>query len=69
MKLSFLALVIGFCIDLLIGDPSKSKKKLGWQPTYDLNSLIEDMVSSDIKLMKKERYLKDGGYQTLNYFE
>ncbi len=56
-------------VDLLIGDPSKSKKKLGWQPTYDLNSLIEDMVSSDIKLMKKERYLKDGGYQTLNYFE
>ena len=56
-------------VELLIGDPSKAKKQLNWEPEYDLAALIEDMVSSDIKLMKKEQYLKEGGYQTLNYFE
>jgi GDPmannose 4,6-dehydratase len=56
-------------VDLLIGDPSKAKAKLGWEPKYDLPALVKDMVWSDIKLMKKEQYLKEGGYQTLNYFE
>jgi GDPmannose 4,6-dehydratase len=56
-------------VDLLIGDPSKAKKQLGWEPKYDLDALISDMIHSDIKLMKKDCYLQDGGYQTLNYFE
>jgi GDPmannose 4,6-dehydratase len=56
-------------VDLLIGDPTKSKTKLGWEPKYDLPALIADMMSSDIKLMKKESYLKDGGYEIMNYFE
>ena len=56
-------------VDLLIGDPSKANKKLNWKPQYDLQGLIDDMMASDIKLMKKEKYLKDGGYETLNYFE
>jgi len=56
-------------VDLLIGDPTKAKEKLGWEPQIQLAELIEDMMSSDLKLMQKDRYLKDGGYQTLNYFE
>ena len=56
-------------VDLLIGDPSKAKEKLGWEPMIQLEELIEDMMTSDLKLMQKDRYLKDGGYQTLNYFE
>jgi len=56
-------------VDLLIGDPSKSKSKLGWEPKYDLNGLIQDMMQSDIKLMKKDAWLREGGYRTLNYFE
>ncbi|MCF8363902.1 MAG: GDP-mannose 4,6-dehydratase [Prolixibacteraceae bacterium] len=56
-------------VDLLIGDPTKSKTVLGWQPEYDLNGLVKDMMQSDIKLMKKECYLKEGGYRILNYFE
>jgi GDPmannose 4,6-dehydratase len=56
-------------VDLLIGNPEKSKKKLGWEPEYDLAALVKDMMESDIKVMKKEVYLKEGGYQTLNYFE
>jgi len=56
-------------VDLLIGDPTKAKEKLGWEPKIQLEELIEDMMTSDLKLMQKDRYLKDGGYQTLNYFE
>lgn len=56
-------------VDLLLGDPSKAREKLGWIPEYDLDGLISDMVSSDLILMKKEHYLKNGGYKTLNYFE
>lgn len=56
-------------VDLLIGDPTKSKTKLGWEPKYDLPALVADMMQSDVKLMKKESYLKEGGYQIMNYFE
>jgi GDPmannose 4,6-dehydratase len=56
-------------VELLIGDPTKAKTVLGWQPEYDLDGLIKDMMQSDIKLMKKECYLKEGGFRTLNYFE
>jgi GDPmannose 4,6-dehydratase len=56
-------------VDLLIGDPTKSKTKLGWIPQYDLKGLVEDMMQSDIKLMKKDAWLREGGYRTLNYFE
>ena len=56
-------------VDLLIGDATKARTRLGWEPKYDLASLIEDMMLNDIKLMKKESYLKEGGYEVLNYFE
>ena len=56
-------------VDLLIGDPTKSKNKLGWQPKYDLAALVKDMMQSDVELMKRNRYLKEGGYSILNYFE
>lgn len=56
-------------VDLLMGDPSKSKAKLGWQPKYDLPALVSDMIISDLHLMKKDEFLKEGGFSTLNYFE
>jgi len=56
-------------VDLLIGDASKAKNKLGWTPEYDLKDLVKDMMQSDLKLMQKEHFLKEGGYETLNYFE
>ena len=56
-------------VDLLIGDPTKSNTKLGWKPKYDLPSLVKEMVLSDLHLMKKDEYLKRGGFNTLNYFE
>ncbi|MCL2074754.1 MAG: GDP-mannose 4,6-dehydratase [Marinilabiliaceae bacterium] len=56
-------------VDILVGDPTKAKTKLGWQPEYDLKMLVDDMMTADLKLMKKEKYLKAAGYKTLNYFE
>ncbi|MCL2649398.1 MAG: GDP-mannose 4,6-dehydratase [Candidatus Azobacteroides sp.] len=56
-------------VELLIGDATKSRTKLGWIPQYTLPMLVEDMMINDIKEMKKEAYLKDGGYRILNYFE
>ncbi len=56
-------------VELLIGDPTKAKKQLGWQPKYDLESLTKEMVNADIEIMKKEKYLKDGNYRILNNFE
>ena len=56
-------------VDLLIGNSEKARKKLGWEPVYSLTDLVHDMMVSDIKLMKKESYLREGGYRILNYFE
>lgn len=56
-------------VELLIGDATKSRTKLNWTPEYDLKSLVEDMMRSDVKIMKKETYLKEGGFRILNYFE
>lgn len=56
-------------VDLLIGDPSKAKEKLGWEPETKLDELIEEMINSDIEFFKKEKYLKDGGHATQNFYE
>jgi len=56
-------------VDLLLGDPSKAEKKLGWNREYNLQELVDDMMKSDLKLMTKDTYLKDGGYKIMNYFE
>lgn len=56
-------------VDLLLGDPTKSKTKLGWEPKHDLKSLVTDMMTSDIALFKRDLYLKEGGHQVLNYSE
>ena len=56
-------------VELLIGDASKAKNKLGWVPKYDLAYLVKDMMQSDLQLMKKDTYLKEGGFRTMNYFE
>ncbi len=56
-------------VDLLIGDATKARTRLGWEPRYDLASLITDMMEGDVKLVKKEVYLKKGGFYTPNYFE
>ena len=56
-------------VDLLIGDPTKSKTKLGWQPKYDLKMLVEEMVSSDVKLFQRDIHLAKGGHKILRQAE
>jgi GDPmannose 4,6-dehydratase len=56
-------------VELLIGDPSKAKAKLGWEPKVQLPELVKMMVESDIKLARREVHLKEGGYKTENYYE
>lgn len=56
-------------VDLLIGDASKAKNKLGWTPEYSLEELIKEMMIHDISIMKKELYLKNGGHTINNNYE
>ncbi|MFH1119552.1 MAG: GDP-mannose 4,6-dehydratase [Bacteroidota bacterium] len=56
-------------VELLIGNPAKANSVLGWKPEYDLKGLVKDMMASDLHLMKKDKYLKEGGYSVLSYFE
>jgi GDPmannose 4,6-dehydratase len=56
-------------VELLIGDATKAKEKLGWVPQIKLPELVKDMMQSDLKLMQKDAYLKEGGYTVNNYFE
>jgi len=56
-------------VDLLIGDANKAKEKLGWVAKHTLQDLVIDMMQSDLNLMKKDEYLKKGGFNTLSYFE
>jgi len=53
-------------VDLLIGDPSKARNKLGWVPEHNLASLVKDMMQADLKLMQKRQYLNAGGYHPSN---
>lgn len=56
-------------VELLIGDPTKAKTQLDWEPKYDLPLLVQDMVRADIALFKKDLLLKSKGLDTLNYHE
>jgi len=56
-------------VELLIGDPTKAKTKLGWEPKYDLAALVKEMVHADKLLFAKEKLLKDSGFQVKNQFE
>ncbi len=56
-------------VDLLIGDATKANTKLGWIPKYDLEALVKDMMAGDMHEVKKDEYLKAGGFKVHNYFE
>lgn len=56
-------------VELLIGDATKAKEKLGWVPKHDLQALVADMMQADLQLIKKEDYLKKNGFKTPDYFE
>lgn len=52
-------------VDLLLGDASKAKAKLGWPPKYDLEALCREMVKEDLQEAKREKFLRENGYEVL----
>ena len=56
-------------VDLLIGDPTKAKEKLGWIPEHDLKDLVKDMMKGDVQLMKKDVDLLKAGHDILKQAE
>ena len=56
-------------VELLIGDPTKCNQKLGWKPKYDLKGLVNDMMTNDLDLYKRDKYLQKGGHKIMNYYE
>jgi len=51
-------------VDLLIGDASKAREKLGWQPTCNLQQMIEEMIKADLEEARKDQLLQSSGFQT-----
>ena len=56
-------------VELLIGDASKAREKLGWVPKYNLEQLAEEMVAADLKLFKSNVLLKESGFAIKNQYE
>ena len=56
-------------VDLLIGDPTRANKLLGWKHTYGLKSMIAEMVQSDVEIFRKEQILKEQGFEIKDYFD
>ncbi|OGX81659.1 GDP-mannose 4,6-dehydratase [Hymenobacter lapidarius] len=56
-------------VELLIGDPTKAKTKLGWVPKHDLASLVKDMMHADVELFRRDAYLLEGGHKVYSYHE
>ena len=56
-------------VDLLIGDATKSKEKLGWVPNYSIDDLVEEMVAADLEVFKREQALKEAGFRVRNEYE
>ena len=56
-------------VDLLLGDPTKAKEKLGWTAKYTLDELAKEMIDADIDHFRKQLILRESGYKTLNQYE
>jgi GDPmannose 4,6-dehydratase len=56
-------------VDLLIGDASKAKEKLGWSPKIELPELVQEMVNEDLRAFKRDQYLLEGGHDIMNFNE
>ena len=56
-------------VDLLVGDASRAKEKLNWTPNYTVKDLVQEMVQADLEQFKKDRHLKDAGFEIPNQFE
>ena len=56
-------------METLLGDASKAKEKLGWEPKISFKKLVEEMTLSDLKSAEKNELINKHGYEVKNYFE
>lgn len=56
-------------VEKLVGDASRAREKLRWKPRYNLDTLISEMISADLEIFRKERMLKDKGFEIKNQYE
>ena len=56
-------------VETLLGDPSKAKRELGWEPKVSIDELVREMVQSDYQLAKRDSLIRDAGYRTFNHRE
>lgn len=56
-------------VETLLGDPSKAKAKLGWEPKISFNELVKEMVREDLKSAERDELVKRHGYYANDYNE
>ena len=56
-------------VQVLLGNPSKAKKKLHWEPKHTFEEMVKEMIQSDLQLFKKQKILKEHGYEILKQYE
>jgi len=56
-------------VELLLGDATKARTKLGWKPAHTFSELVSDMVRNDLKEAEKEHHLKKNGFKTYEFNE
>lgn len=56
-------------VDLLLGDPSQAQNELGWKREFSLSDLVDDMMQSDLNLMRKDQFLQNNGFKIMRYYE
>ena len=56
-------------VESLLGDPSKAKALLGWEPKISFEKLVEEMAAEDLKAAERDKLIGEHGYKTFNYHE
>jgi len=56
-------------VETLLGDPSKAKEKLGWEPKITLEEMVHEMMENDIKIAKRDSLVKEHGFKAPDYNE
>jgi GDPmannose 4,6-dehydratase len=56
-------------VELLLGDPTKAKNRLGWSPKYDIKTLCREMIEADLMLFKQDKILKSAGFEVKQEYE